>query len=391
MNGHLKQRLAACLKIFASIIFPFFDTITILSAKKSKSDNRVLIVRLDAIGDFVLWLESAQSLFNFYRAQGKSVTLLGNQAWADWAKALGIADEIWEMSPRKFIKNFRYRWAWITRVRETGFSVVVQPTFSRDLLTGDTIVRASAAPVRVGSVGDCTNTWRFLKYFSDRWYTHLIQSAPMPQMELQRHAEFVQGLTGAPKSAVIPILNAPSNINLDIIPSTPFVVLFTAASWSGRMWPASRFGEIGQRLMATGRRVVLAGGPGDELSAEAVAAHLGGQALNLVGKTSLPQLAELIRQADLLLTNETSAVHIGAGVSARVLCILGGGHYGRFAPYALEQLQPMQRLPAVVAHPMPCFNCNWNCKYPRAVDAPVKCIDEIGVDEIWAAVLKILT
>ena len=386
----IKKRYAHALKHLASIILPWFDTLVVQFKKKTENHQMVLIVRLDAIGDFVLWLDTAQKLFQYYKKQGKTVVLLGNKAWANWANELAIADEVWSLEPAKFMKNPRYRANWVRRIRGAGFGTVVHPTFSRELLTGDSIVRTSGAKYRIGSEGDCTNTPPWLKHWTDHWYTQLVNAVAMPQMELRHHAEFMQGLTGSKHPAVIPQLLPDSKIDRSIFPTQPYAVLFPSASWSGRVWPASRFVEIGRRLIATGRQVVLAGGPGDAEFTNPVAEGLEGTALNLVGKTSLPQLSELLRLADLTITNETSAVHIGAAVQARLLCILGGGHYGRFAPYDVDVLAEGQKLPRTVSQKMDCFGCNWRCIYACATDAPVRCIDNIGVEQVWAQAIELL-
>ena len=50
-------------------------------------------------------------------------------------------------------------------------------------------------------------------------------------------------------------------------------------------------------------------------------------------KTTLMQLAELTKNAELLISNDTSAVHIGVAVNTNVICLSNGNTYGRFVPY----------------------------------------------------------
>ena len=385
-----KRRYAHALKYLASLTLPWIDSITVQFCDYTINDQKVLVVRLDAIGDFVLWLDTARNIFQNYKKQGKTVVLIGNKAWANWAEELAIADEVWALEPTKFMKNLLYRTSWIRRIRGAGFGTVVHSTFSRELLTGDSIVRASGARYRIGSAGDCTNTPPWLKRWTDRWYTQLVDATALPQMELRRHAEFMRGLTGSKYPAEIPNLSPDKTMDRSFLPTVPYAVLFPSASWPGRVWPASRFAEIGRRLIATGRLVVLAGGPGDTEFTDPVAEGLEGKTLNLVGKTSLAQLSELLRQADLVITNETSAVHIGAAVQARLLCILGGGHYGRFVPYDVDMLSKGHKPPCTVSHQMNCFGCNWRCIYPIAANGPVRCIDNIGIEQVWAQAIELM-
>ncbi|MEQ8533777.1 MAG: glycosyltransferase family 9 protein, partial [Imperialibacter sp.] len=54
---------------------------------------------------------------------------------------------------------------------------------------------------------------------------------------------------------------------------------------------------------------------------------------NLAGQTSLLNLCKQISSANLLITNDTLALHIGVSHNVQVLCVANGNHYGRFMPY----------------------------------------------------------
>jgi len=58
--------------------------------------------------------------------------------------------------------------------------------------------------------------------------------------------------------------------------------------------------------------------------------------MQLTLQTTLIQLAELVHNAELLISNDTSAVHIGVAVNAKVICVSNGNTYGRFVPYPVQ-------------------------------------------------------
>ena len=64
---------------------------------------------------------------------------------------------------------------------------------------------------------------------------------------------------------------------------------------------------------------------------------------SVVVKTNINELIEAIRDAEFLITNETSAVHIAESVTTKSFCILGGGHFGRFLPYNKNQINSVQK------------------------------------------------
>jgi ADP-heptose:LPS heptosyltransferase len=352
---------------------------------------RVLIVRIDAIGDFVVWLDAAKALVRHYHSQGYSVILLGNKVWSGWASEIGLFDEVWEIDVIQLSNDPSYRWNWLRRIRQEGFKIALQPTYSRVFLTGDTLVRASGAVERIGLTGGEIKIKWWLQSWSNRWYTRLIPATPMPLMELKRNAEFIRGLGLAEFQAGLPFIPQASLAQVDWLPQQPYAVLVPAASWAGREWPIENFIRIGQRLMVNGLKIVVVGESADRERIGALIDGLSGDAVDLVGGTRLGELAEVLRSASVVLTNETSALHIGAAVGAPVVCILGGGHYGRFAPYELEVTEDIQKLPIIVAEQMPCYGCDWNCKYPRKDAEAVKCIRDISVEKVWGAVEMALT
>jgi ADP-heptose:LPS heptosyltransferase len=108
---------------------------------------------------------------------------------------------------------------------------------------------------------------------------------------------------------------------------------------------------------------------------------------NLIGATSLSELASIIKGARLLIANETSAIHIAAAVSTSAICVLGGGHYGRFMPYRIE-VETDRPMPVEVIHQMDCFGCNWQCIYDVSPGHPMPCIERISVEDVWEAIEK---
>lgn len=374
-----------------AVSWALLDGLALLARTCQPHEKIVLIVRLDAIGDFVLWLDAARELISRYQAQGYSVVLLGNKAWANWARGMGIADEVWELDVGRFGRQLTYRWRWLIRIRRAGFKIAIQPTFSRVFLEGDSLIRASGARDRIGSVGDESNITPWYRSWSNRWYTRLIPAVPEQMMELRRNAEFMRGLGFADYRARIPSIPEAVGERARLLPPQPYAVLVPAANWEGKQWPIEKFIEIGRRIVTRGLPIVVVGGPADREHIGGLMEALSGEAIDLVGKTSLAELAVVLRGATVVVTNDTSSVHIGAAVDVPVVCILGGGHFGRFAPYETEVMDGDRKYPIVVTAPTACFGCNWRCQYPRQKSEAVKCVQDISVEKVWQAVETALT
>lgn len=360
------------------------------AASAAARDSRVCIVRIDGIGDFVLWMDAGRRLSEHYRAAGSRVVLVADALWATWARELGLADEVWEFDRGRFVRDFSYRVQWLRRMRAAGFGTVVQPTHSRRPDQGDALVRASGAPRRIGSAGDCTNSPAWLKRWADRWYTQRVDCGSARRMELLRNADFMRGLGFADFRARAPDLGARLAANPVTLARKRYAVLVPGAAFALRAWPVSAFAETGRRLAAGGLGLVLAGGAADRPLAQALLRELPAPVEDFVGRTTLGELASILAGARLVVSNETGAAHIAAAAGTPVVCATGGGHYGRFMPYQIEAGENGIAGPVAVIHRMDCFGCDWKCIYARAPGEPVKCIKDIAPDDLWPQVAACL-
>ena len=367
----------------------------VLRSRTVPQADRVVIVRLDNIGDFVVWLDAAQALVQHFHRQGKLVTLLANAVWKDWAEELGLFDEVLALHEKRFRRDLRYRREIGRKIRSRGFGTAIQPSFTRILEAGDALVRLSGATHRIGQAGTFEQELEQHRRVGDRWYTELLPIHDELRGEMQRNAAFVRALTGSDYRAKVANLRAwmdtrlPEDLTAEL-DGRSYFVLFPGATFAGRLWPEERYAEIAQRLHElTGAVGVICGGRTEQAQAASMMATAGNPLLNWVGRTTLPGLAAVLANAELLIGNETSAIHVAAAAGTPAICIVGGGHYGRFMPYLVEE-EDGRPLPVAAVHRMGCFDCDWRCVYHPPKGSPVPCIENVAVEEVWAAVCAVL-
>ncbi len=373
--------LRRCFRLIRITLWDALDRLACFSLTTSKA-NAVLIVRVDNIGDFVLWLDSARHLKKYF--SGQHLVLAANRSFAGLAGRCDCFDRIIAIDVGRLREDRLYRFRMLKQIRRVCASIAIQPTFSRVMATGDALIRASGATLRVGSTGDLTNMTASERAIADRWYTQLIPAANRPLMEIERHCEFMRGLgvqeiiPAVARLAQVADLPSALQINSD------YFVLFPGASSCLRLWPVDSFGAIARAICdAYGWRVVVCGSEADSaLARRLVDEGPPSDAIDLSGQTSLPEFVEVVRRARLLIGNETSAVHIAAAVGTPAVCLLGGGHYGRFMPYS-ESVRGTK--PVAVFRHMSCFGCNWRCHLPHPEDGCGPCISAIPVQAVIMA------
>ncbi len=388
LQNAIRQAYQSTLKFAVELITERYWLLDYLPTFFKKRDG-VLLVRLDLIGDFVLWLDSAQAYRRLYPNQ--KITLAVNSACAELASSLPYWDSVIGISVHDLRTNYLYRFSTLVSLRWQNFALTIQPTFSREF-AGDLTLRASAAPERIGYVGDANNLTVQSKLKTDRWYSKLIENDPTQSMELNINAHFVRMLGDHNFLSRAPALGQTMELPEHLRFSDAYIVVAPSASWQGKMWPTKKFASVAREIaIEFDIQVLVCGGVVDRsVCAELTQLIDSDKVHDLSGQTTLLAFIEIIRHAKLVLTNDSAAVHISAATGTPSVCTVGGGHFSRFLPYTPEYTNG-STLPTVVSYVMECYGCRWQCIYSNESSQAVPCVEKISTTAVHAACLRYLS
>jgi lipopolysaccharide heptosyltransferase II len=114
-----------------------------------------------------------------------------------------------------------------------------------------------------------------------------------------------------------------------------------------KRWPLERFAEVANFIPNV--EWVLFGAPGEKAMGEQLASMLTVRHLNLVGKTSLDDLIECLRECSLLVTNDTGTMHLAAALGVPTVTIFGSTEPILTGPLGAQH--------TIVRHHVPCSPC----------------------------------
>lgn len=374
----------------ASMVLPLpyyiCDSLAIIGVRKHEA-NRALVVRTDAIGDYVLWKPFGEALLNHLHGTGLDVTLVANSVWADIARESLAFDDIVALDRDRFLVDVVYRFKTLRALRKSHYAVVYLPVFSREFLVGDSLVRAAGGAVQVGHSSDKANTNNLAKRISDRFYTQLLPTRGETEHEIVRNRQFLDGIGIAPPEE----LRAGPFGHADnpVAAVGKYFVVAPGASCQTKRWPVARFASVARWVAKSyGWKAVVVGTKAERGLGETLRETIDGDAINLCGLTSLAELSAAIHAARLVISNDSSHVHFAFANGTPAVCIAGGGHWGRFLPYPV--FDDDLPLPVTACAKMDCFGCQWRCMYPVSVEGLVRCIDLVTVEDVRAAVARAL-
>ena len=393
IRNRFRDRLAAAanralMKLYRLPLAAIYAGKAAAHADKSAAQSMLVIRGDGGIGDFVLFLGSLAAIRRHYA--GKRLTLLVGRESADLAVSFANVDEVISFDVRRYRLDLAYRLRLIRKLRSKKFDIAINPIYSREPLT-DEILYCSGAKESIAFDGNFDNIDAQTKAINNSHFTRVIGSHTGQVSEIERNREFVSKLTGTdqPLEESLPRITLSRRqiqqardrlIEEGVDPELePFIVLFPGASTDIKRWPSERFAALANKIVETYRvRIAICGGPAD-ISAQEAVGSLAPSVIRLAGKTDLVQLVAILKHAVLYLGNDTGPLHLAAAVGTPTLCILGGGHFGRFYPYGDPKVH------RAVFHELDCFHCNWVCPYSIA-----HCIHEITVKEVWQAVQQML-
>jgi ADP-heptose:LPS heptosyltransferase len=173
--------------------------------------------------------------------------------------------------------------------------------------------------------------------YDKKLYTQLFEHPEKPVFEFIRNRLFTAFVTG--RSSLI----SDTKIDSGKLPAAPialpenYFVVFPGSRNIKRTWPATHFAKVSSYLFQQyGWTAVICGGPGDTAYAAALIAGYMDPFVDLTGKTSLPELMTVLKNAQCLLSVDTGSVHLASATGCTVFGVFNGSQYGRFAPYPAD-------------------------------------------------------
>lgn len=153
-------------------------------------------------------------------------------------------------------------------------------------------------------------------------------------------------------------------------------VLHPGARWENKRWPVEKFTETVRLLSPKfpGIHFTVLGAAVDRSLGETICRAAPDRCLNLCGETSLLEMIEWIRLADLMITNDTGPMHVAAALDKPLVAIFGPTEPRRTGPYG--------QMNSVLRMDLPCSPClKSHCTWHN----PIECLTSISSEQVLLA------
>jgi lipopolysaccharide heptosyltransferase II len=361
--------------------------------------RRILVIRLDLLGDVVMSLPAVRALREHY-PQAR-ITMLALPLARGLLEGCPDIDEILTLDtnalrrPNTLLPALLAFLAMVRLLRERRFDVVV----SLSGRTASALAILSGAPCRVGYRGE-GYPYAFTLPVEGYRFHRLAH-------EVEYDLALVRAL-GCPAGSRQPRLLVPEDARryaATLVPQggRPLIVLHPGATnGSAKRWPVDRWARLAVMLVQNGCRVALIGSSGDRgLTGQIIALARSalprsqqdscaesepatGVLIDLAGHTPhLLQLAALLERATVLVSGDSGPAHIAVAVGCKLVEIFGPTDPRTYGPLDPEAI--------VLRAALPCSPCYDNTRPAECPFGNPICMQLIGVELVYQAVQEVLT
>ncbi len=352
-----------------------------------KRRRGLLAVRMDGIGDMVLFRASLDHYAEAFGVRPENVTVLGCESWGAIAEEVFKGYRIQVIDEHAYARRPLYRFRVNLAVRALAPQVTVNDSFFRRAMMADSLVWVADAPRTVVSLPYVNEPTRseFTYYLGQ--VERIVNTGVYPTHEVTRHFRFVSAVSErdigpTPPKIAWPERPSPAGTG------APYVVMNPGSNEPGRRWPIEGYLKIAERILNAGLRVAFVGTTQEADRADLIQgfSHRDG-VVDLVGRTRLPELMDVMKGAAGVLTNDSGPAHLAIALGAPTVVVVGGGHFGCFFPYPDGVAPDNARF---VYHEMECYHCFWRCDLRASKFDVFPCIDAVGEDQVWGALGEIV-
>ena len=280
-----------------------------------KTQKNILIVRNDRFGEFLLNVPVIRAVKETFA--GSKVILAVDPHVRELAEKVPYADEviIWRNGKHSLSEIIGFG----KSLKEKNIDIAVIMNPSKDT---NIAVYLAGIPVRAGYA----RKWDFLLTRKIKDLKHLGL-----KHEVEYNLDLVKIIGAETKDKSLALITDNVGSKEDV------VVIHPWTSDPVKQWPEERFRELALRIAKeTVSGVLIVGGP-EELQKSAIFDNLDKRIKNMTGKTTLVELASLLKKSKLLISGDSGPVHMACAVGTPVIALfrndIPGKGPGRWGPW----------------------------------------------------------
>jgi lipopolysaccharide heptosyltransferase II len=356
--------------------------------------NNILVIQLyDTVGDVVCTSPLIRELAQNFPGSALTVAVSAHGVASLLDENPYISDTIpVNVSCAKWLRPLLLPWRhwWLARkvFKQRHFDVVIIPRYSVDSSYATFLAYFSGVPCRIGYTEKTSvrksvlnRNWDQLLTIALPAFKELTNEVLLNLNVLSAFSKSAKDnrtevwITGEDRQFASAAVEHLGNKRVCLSPTSGHSVL--------KQWGVNRFAELAVELVRCHCDIVLVGGPGDKLLGASIEQRLNGLCVNLVGKTSIREMAAVISKCNVYVGNDAGPGHVASAMNVPTVSIFGSSCHHQFAPWGQHN-----HVLTVNLDCSPCGTGHLIDRCVRCIYNEPKCLEAITVEEVLATVLS---
>lgn len=297
--------------------------------EKIRTRKNILVIRNDRFGEFLLNVPALRALKESF-ADSKIILAVDSHV-KELAVKIPYADEviIWKNGKHSLPDIFGF--IKLLRKKAIDMAFVMNPSKDSNIA-----IKLAGIPERIGYA----HKWDFLLTKKTEDLKHLGQ-----KHEVDYNLDLVRIAGADTKNMALSLDVDLSETVLKSINIKNFENMIAVHPWTSdpiKQWPVERFRELALKLAKGLDADILIVGGRDEAERSASFNYINNRIFNLTGKTTLPQLAGILKMSKLLISGDSGPVHLACSVGTPVIVLfrndIAGKSPRRWGPWGSNNI-----------------------------------------------------
>lgn len=265
------------------------------------SQPKILVFNVNWLGDILFSFPALLAIKNHYPSS--HLACIVPPPYKDLFHGQSFIDEVIAFSDQTLLDKIRL----VSYLRKQNWDISF--LFHRSK-TRARLLKWAGIPTRIG--------------YDVKHRSHLLTHAISLSSQAQHKMDILRNLLIG-----FGISNVPSYYEYRVSPGMvsipkPYIVFHPGSNWKPKQWPTPHFIALGKKLQKQyGVSLVITGSQKDKYSALVIQRELPDKTFDLTGKTTLPELANLFQQSQLVIAGDTGPMHLACASQAHVIALYG--------------------------------------------------------------------
>lgn len=340
--------------------------------------DKILVIQTAFIGDAILTLPMIQKLKELNH--NCQIHVLGIPSTKEIFSASECIDKVIVIDKRNKHRSIAGLLRFIKEIKANNYSRIYSPHRS---------LRTSFIVLKLG----VKETYGFSNSSLKHVYKHIVKYIP-EHHEVQRNMDLIGFSAGNDGWKILPRINRDTGIEQKInsyisenVLTQKFAAVAPGSVWKTKVYPTEYFAEIITALHSKGYFTLIIGSESDRELCEGLSKGLHGKAISTAGLFSITETIELLRKADILISNDSAPAHMGVCVDIPVLSIFcstvpGFGFYPYNSKSAFLSYDDLSCKPCGIHGHNECPVKTFECGYMLKPQIVISKIEEMLNDKL---------